>query len=88
MKLGRNRLGEITQERQKLVQVDYVRFLTSLAWHLSKGHSQGSTIKHDSPAFIAGRVLLVIKIKMSLSHKSPRGEDFLGLSKSVQLVSQ
>lgn len=26
---------------------------------------------------------MVIKIKMSLSHNSPRGEDFLGLSKSA-----
>lgn len=88
MKLGRNRLGEITEGRQKSVQLDYLRLLTSLARHLCKGHSQGSTIKHDNPAFIAGGVLLVIKIKMSLTHNRPRGEDFLGLSKSVQLVTQ
>lgn len=30
----------------------------------------------------------MIKIKMSLSHKGPQGDNFLGLSKSVQLVTQ
>lgn len=30
----------------------------------------------------------MIKIKMSLSHKGPQGENFLGLSKSAQLVTQ
>lgn len=55
---------------------DYVRFLTGLAWHLCKGNSQASTIRHDNPAFITGGVLLLIKIKISLTHNSHTGREF------------
>lgn len=41
------------------------------------------TVQHSS-----GGVLLLIKIKISLTHNSPQEENFLGICKSVQLVTQ